>query len=626
MPQKYQRITELDFERIKTNFRRFLESQEQFTDYDFAGSGMDVLLDMFAYDTHYNAFYLNAGINESFLSTATKRRNVTKGIRPYAYIPRSKTGASVDVDITITIPLNTLISIFGGTDYGTVQLQRYNRFNTKIDGTNFIFVNTNAINLVQQNDTTFTARNVRLRQGIPNTFRYVVDIQDDDQRFVIPSDNADVSTLNVYSNNPALSYNTQFRLFRDVPVEDTTSTTPIYFLYENSEGRYEIEFGDGRYGYKPVNGETIFMDYIIVNNKPANGAQVFTGTNKLYVSGNEIKDATISVTAKTRSSGGTERESLESMQYYAPKYYLAGGYAIVNSDYESIIRQQFPNIQSVNTWGGEENNPPKYGRTIIAAKPFGALYLTDIEKDVLRDSIRRKMVTTIRPEIIDPKYTYIRLNTTVRYDSELTVKTERDIQREIIGTIRTYADDRFNRFKYDFTLSDLISLVKNINSSFTSTDISVIMKKIFIPTVNIAKSYTFYFQNQIYYPYTGFVGSIYSTQFTYKSTPNCSFEQNSTGSLDIVATVNTVRTVIQPNVGSVDYLNGVIVLRAFSPDAYEGSGIQISAMPLEQNIKVRREFLLQLQDSDIAVSLLDVNDIVTNQNDETTVDVTPNAF
>lgn len=623
--EKYQRITELDFERIKTNFRRFLESQDQFTDYDFSGSNIDVLLDLFAYNTHYDAFYINAGINESYLSTAQKRGNIAKAAKTLSYIPHSKIGATTLVDIRITVPLDTLINVFGGTDYGIVQLQKHNRFQTKIGSDTYTFVNTEAVSLIQLSDTEFEAKDVPLRQGIPNTFRYTYDRTETDQRFIIPTDDVDIQTLNVYSQNPSLANFTNFTLYKDVPVEDTTSTTPIYFLFENELGRYEVSFGDGRYGYQPVNNEVIYLEYLIVRGGPANGASQFTGGKKLFLSGNEITNATVTVTSTQRTSGGTTKEDDESVRYYAPKYYLTQGNAIVNSDFPVIIKQQLPNIEAVNTWGGEDNEPPKYGRTIITAKPYGSLYLTEAEKTILRKTIKQRMVTTIRPEIVDPKYIYTVFDITVKYDSEQTVKTEQNLQIEVNEKVQQYAKENFGEFKYEFVSSRLVEQIRALNPSFDAVNVDLHLKKRFIPTLNIPTSYTFYYINPIYYPYSGFIGSITSSRFKYAGYESSYLKQNSNGNLDVVAFVNEVETVIQANIGQVDYANGIVVLRAFNPQAFSGSAIEISVQPREKDIAVAREFLLQAAPSDISVSMVDKNEAADDR-PEATVDVTSNAY
>lgn len=623
---RYLRITELDFERIKTNFKEFLKAQDTFNDYNFNGSGLDVLLDVFAYDTHYNAFYLNAAVNESFLSTASKRKNITKRARPYGYVPRSVTGAETTVDLAITVPLSTLIGAFGGTDYGIVQLSKNNRFTTTIDGTSYVFVNQSAVTLTQESSTSFSASNIPIRQGIPTTFRYTVDTTNTSQRFIIPHENVDIATLEIYSQNPSLTETTAFSYYKDISVADTDGTTPIYFIFENELGEYEISFGDGSYGYSPVNGEIIYITYLIVNNESANGANRFTASNTIYLSGNLITDATVTVTANDRTSGGADREDDESIRFYAPKYYLTQGNAITQDDYEVIIKQDNSNIEAVNTWGGEENNPPKYGRVFIAAKPFGALYLTDLQKDNLELTIKQKMPTAIRPEVVDPKYTYMEIGARIRYDSERTLKSGADLQREMNVAIADYADVHFNVFQYEFILNDFITYLNGFSDSFLSVQIDIELKKLFQPTLNVGRSYTFYYQNEIFYPYTGYIDSISSSEFTYAGTANCFLKQTSTGSLNIVAVVNDIETTIAFNVGEVDYKNGIIVLRNFAPQLYENSYISLNIVPNIKDVSFKREFLLKLLDSDIDVSMIDINGLDTSQSDNPTVDVSSTAF
>jgi len=622
----YLNITELDFTQIKSNLKAFLQSQNQFSDFDFEGSGMSVLLDLLSYNTHYNAFYMNAAINESFLSTATKRKNIINAANAFSYIPYSKTGAKAVVDLEITVPESTLINAFGGTDYGIVQLEKNNRFKAKIDNVTYIFVNTKTITLRQLTSTTFEAKSVELKQGVPNTFEYLVDASDSFQRYVIPDQNVDTTTLQVRSQAPSEAQSKNYTFYKNISVESVSSTTPVYFLFENSTGNYEVSFGDGKFGYKPVNNETITFDYLAVIGDPANGAQNFTGSKNIILSGNSINDATITITTKEKASGGTFRENDESVRFYAPKYYLTQGNAIVQTDYVAILRQEFPNLESFNAWGGENNSPPKYGRVFIVAKPFGSLYLTEGQKSQIRNVILSKMVTTVRPEIIDPKYTYLTLSTGIRFNSTKTVKQTEDLKQEVIENIKQETQNSLNKFKKAFIFSDLLQSIKSVNSSFQSVSLSVRMKKEFSPELNIATSYTFYFQNEIFYPYTGYIGSITSSSFTYGGVEGAQLEQDADGDLSVVATINSVKTVLVQKIGFVDYTSGVVVLKAFRPDDILTGTIKLFVTPKNSDIETRREFILTVKESDIDVNLTDL--VVENGSDGETIniDVSTNAF
>lgn len=624
--EKYTQITELDFDTIKDSFKKYLKSQDEFTDYDFEGSGLSILLDLFAYNTHYNAFYLNSVVNESFLTTASKRRNIVKAAEPFSYVPRSKIGATVNVDLNVEVPLQTLINTFGENGYGSVQLQKHNRFTTTIDGETFTFVNPEAVRLVQLSDTTFQAQSVKLKQGIPNTFRYNVDESDVSQRYMIPDNNADISDIKVYltSNTSAETINVIY--YQNVPVEDVNGLTPLFFLKENEFGYYEVLMGDGKYGYKPVTGDTINIEYSVVTGKLANGSSQFTASGDVVLSGNTISDATVTVSTQDRAFGGTEKESNKSIQYYAPKYYLTQGKAVLAKDYITLVKTNFPTIESVNSWGGENNNPPKYGRIILAVKPYGSMYLTEIQKEEIITFLEKNMVATVRPEIVEPKYTYIEIDVDIIYDSDTTTKTETELLNSTTDSLLQYASDTFNTFTNQFVTSDISEFVRELDDSYLSASVTYHLKKQFVPTINIANTYTFYFQNAINYPYTGYIGSVTSSMFSYNGNDDCYIKQNSNGTLSIRRLVGGVENIVISNIGIVDYENGVVTLKSFMPSDFEGVQMDIKVEPARPIAKSKREFILIMQESDITLEYTDKALEVDDISDNTTIDTSTNAY
>ena len=329
MARKDLKVTELDFEQIKTNFRNFLKTQTEYSDYNFDTSGFDTLLDVFAYNTHYNAFYINSAINESLLSTAQQRKNHAKAARSLHYIPKSRSAASINVNLSVVIPQTTLVAIFGSVAYGTVQLNRRNRFTTTIDNSSYTFMNLVAVNLTQGDATTsggltyenFTATDVTLRQGEFTSFTYTVDAADTNQRFIIPSDNVDTSILTVSGVKSGETASTTYSFYKDVDLQNITGTTYVYFLFENSDGEYEIRFGDGVYGRAPDDNEAITIEYLNSDGNSANGANTFTASSNILVSGNTISDATLGVTTSARSGGGSVKETDTSIRSNAPLSY-----------------------------------------------------------------------------------------------------------------------------------------------------------------------------------------------------------------------------------------------------------------------------------------------------------------
>ena len=269
MAKKDLKITELDFDQIKSNFKNFLKTQTEYSDYNFDSSAFDTLLDVFAYNTHYNAFYINSAINESFLSSAQERKNLAKAARSLNYIPKSRSASSISVDLTIVIPQTTLVSIFGSTAYGTIQLNRRNRFTTTIDNNNYTFMNLVAENLTQGATTSsggidyenFTIKDVTLRQGEFTSFTYTVDTSDSNQRFSIPSTKVETSVITVSGVKSGETDSTVYSFYKDVDIQNIKGNTYVYFLFENSDGEYEIRFGDGVYGRSPDNNEAIKIEY-----------------------------------------------------------------------------------------------------------------------------------------------------------------------------------------------------------------------------------------------------------------------------------------------------------------------------------------------------------------------------
>jgi hypothetical protein len=626
---KNTQITELDFQKIKTNFREFLKNQDEFTDFNLESSGMDVILDILAYDTFYNAFYLNTAVNETFLSTATQRKNIVKRAQALNYLPKSFVGATNTVNVEIEIPDAEELDTGG-----IVQLERDNRFQTIIDNETYTFVNVNPVTLTQLSPTRFFARNVLLKQGVPNTFSYVVDTSDSFQRFIIPEERVDISSLNVISQSPELAETTQYVFHKDIQIDQIDSDTRIFFVFENSEGEYEIIFGDGRFGYKPIDGEVISLQYLVTDGPSANGSRVFTGSNRVTISGNIIENVSVTVTTETRSFGGAVKESDRSIAFNAPRLFQAQDRAVISNDFAGIIRSQFSNVESVNVWGGELNIPPQYGRVFIAVKPFGSDFFREIEKENINNFILEKMVGSVRPVIVDPRYTYIRVNHNIKFDSKSTLRTQSEIRNIVIDNTIEFSQENIETFRKTFFLSQLTSILKNVDDSIQSIESSIQLVKRFVPQLNVPTSYTLYYQNPIKYLHPGFRASITSSTFRFRDTDDCRFQQNQSGNLSIVATVAGVERTLVSDAGDVDYQNGVILLKAFSPQSFSGRFFRLFVVPDSQDVSSEREFILKIEESDVIVNVVDTTSIASLtgslssriDSSTTTVDVSSTSF
>ncbi len=614
MARKDLKVTELDFEQIKTNFRNFLKTQTEYSDYNFDSSGFDTLLDVFAYNTHYNAFYINSAINESFLSTAQQRKNLAKAARSLNYIPKSRSAASINVNLSVVIPQTTLVAIFGSTAYGTVQLNRRNRFTTTIDNSSYTFMNLTAINLTQGDATTsggityenFTATDVTLRQGEFTSFTYTVDAADTNQRFIIPSDNVDTSILTVSGVKSGETASTTYSFYKDVDLQNITGTTYVYFLFENSDGEYEIRFGDGVYGRAPDDNEAIKIEFLNSDGNSANGANTFTSSSNILVSGNTISDATLGVTTSARSSGGSVKETDTSIRSNAPLSYQSQDRAVVVNDYSSLIQSQFTNVETSAIWGGEDNDPPKYGRVFIAAKPFGSDYLTESEKDNIKTFIKTKMVGSVRPEMINPQYVNIVPTITIKFDSKKTTLQSSDIKDIAVAAIKNFSTINLEKFNTTYYNSQLIDTINDLDTSIQSISISLKLRKEFVPTLGIASSYILSYQNALLYPHTGHLGTVSTSTFTYNTYTGSSIILNSTGNLSIVTTIDDVETTVVESAGTIDNTNGIITLTEFAPTAFTGSFFRVDVVPSTNDISSSREYITRIQEKDISMVITDV--------------------
>ena len=614
MARKDLKVTELDFEQIKSNFKNFLKSQSVYSDYDFDSSGFDTLLDVFAYNTHYNAFYVNSAINESFLATAQQRKNITKAARSLNYIPRSRNASSISVDLSVVIPQGTLVGLYGSTTYGTVQLNRRNRFTTVVNGVTYTFMNLTAVNLSQGASTTvnaivyenFSASNVTLKQGEYTAFTYTVDVTDSLQRYIIPSNNIDTSTISVTGLKSGELTTNAYTLITNIDQQDIDGTTYAFFLFENSDGDFEIRFGDGVYGRAPDNGEVIAVEYLSTAGSAANGANSFTASSSILASGNVISNAVLALTTSGRSIGGAERETNESIRNNAPLSFKAQDRAVVADDFGTLIQSNFTNIETTSVWGGEDNDPPRYGQVFLALKPHGSDYLTDTEKSAVDAYIKTKMVASIRPSIVNPQYINIVPTITIKFDSKKSSLTSSDLKDLTLATVNNYSTNNLQKFNTLYYNSQLIDDINDLDNSVQSVSIDLKMRKEFVPLIGSTSSYVLSYQNQFYYPHSGHLGSVSSSTFTYDTYIGASLKLNSSGGISISAIVNDVETTIIENAGTVDQVAGVITISNFAPSAITDNILKVDAIPNSDDITSARDFIVRIQEADITINITDI--------------------
>lgn len=481
------RVTELDFDSIKNNLKTFLRSQSEFQDYDFDGSGMSVLLDILAYNTHYMGYYLNMVGNEMFMDTAQLRSSILSHAKNINYLPGSKHGARAVINILAT-PSNTEDNVST-----SLTLNKYTRFlGTDIDGINYNFVAINS-NTVTKNTGTFSFANVEIIQGETISLQYVMNPTNTKRRFKIPSANVDTNTIEVRVQDS--STNTDITVYtKSNNVVDLASNSTVYFIEESDDLSYNLYFGDNVIGKTPKNGNIITVTYLDTVGTGANNISKFGIKDQI---GGLFRD-NVAITTTTSSYGGIDKETIEQVRFRAPYAYGTQNRGVTTEDYRTLLLKDFPNIQAVSVWGGEDNDPIVYGKVYIAIKTRQNYALTNADKEYIKkELIRNRNVVTVTPEIVDPEFTYIRVVGNVNYNPTLTTLSENQIRELVKAAIYDYNDNELTDFATTFRKSKLQTYIEAADKSITGSDITIYIQKRVILSTSGSKRYEINFNMPI---------------------------------------------------------------------------------------------------------------------------------
>lgn len=480
------RIAELDFDTIKTNLREYLRSQNQFSDYDFEGSGLNILLDILSYNTHYMAYYLNMVGNEAFLDSATIRSSVVSHAKHLNYMPNSSRCATAIVDVVIedTTPSSGLSS-YTLPKFTTFQSQQ-------IDGRNYTFVTPKAHTAsLNVSSNTFTFSSIEIKQGERLTYNVEVSADNTKRRFLLPSANVDTTTLDITVRASSVDNSQQVYGLADDTVNITSNST-VYFLEEDPSGQYAVYFGDGYIGKNLDDGNIVQMSYIDTSGEASNKANSFTLISGAGVFSNVV------VNSISASAGGSDKESIEKIKYTAPKYYTTQNRAVTIRDYEILLLKDYPNIQAASIWGGEDNIPVQYGKVFISIVPKAGYVITDLEKRrIIRELLENRNIVTVTPEIVDPDYLYIKLDIIMHYDDSQTILDESQLKLKIRNQIENYSVNELEKFNATFRQSRIQKQIDLTDVSFLSSDMKVTLQKRFEPVANVSKNYTLEFNTPI---------------------------------------------------------------------------------------------------------------------------------
>ncbi len=592
-------ITQLDFDTIKTNLKTYLKGQTTFTDYDFEGSGMSVLLDTLAYNTHYNAFMANMVANEMFLDTAVKRNSVASHAKALGYTPTSSKAPKAIVSVTVNNANTAQITMAAG-----------HAFDTTIAGTTYQFVNTTARTL-QPTDGVYTYSEIPIYEGSWVTTKFTVDTTDADQLFIIPNDNVDISTLAV-SIQTSSGDTTLTTFTKANTLVEVKSTTNAYFIQETLEGEWEVYFGDGVVGSALIDGNIVILAYVVTNETEANGATAFTSASNISGFGD------ITVVTNTAGAGGAAPEGVGAIKYNAPFSYAAQNRTVTAGDYKAIIPQIYPNVKAISVWGGEFANPAVYGKVFISILPKAGVSITTSTKTSIVNSLQDYNVVSITPELVDLETTKIIPTVVFKYNANNTTKSKEALAALVITAITDYSTESLEQFEEVFRYSKFTTLIDETDVAILSNITNIKISKTFTPTIGTATKYTIPFSNALFHPHSGHMASttgtiaggiLSSSTFTITGDANTYYlEDDGAGVVNAFYVSGTTKVYLGTSVGTIDYVTGDVVLTKINiatvgqVDGADSTVIRLTVQPASNDVVPVRNQILEIDSVNMSVT------------------------
>jgi len=589
----YTQVANLDFENIKVTLKEYLRGQTEFTDYDFEGSALANLIDVLAYNTYYTAFNTNMVVNELFIDSATLRDNVVAIAKQLGYRPKSITSPTAYVSFTVTYNNPT-------TDTELI-LKKGTGFISTYDNNIYQYVTLDDVKAqVANNVATFTDVSVVEGSQVVDTF--IFDAAAKDQRFILDNKNIDTNTIRVKVYPGGGSFNEAYLVSDNILGVDGNSK--VFFLDEVEDGRYEILMGDGVLGRKLEDNSGIVVSYMTTSGPESNGVRTFVFQGVLEnPNGVSPSSFTVDITSSVASAGGEEQETTQKIKYTAPKAYGTQERAVTSQDYEAIVRKVYPATSDIIIFGGEDQEPPEYGKVFIVLKPTDQSYLTSLTKQKIIADLKKYVVASVEPKIIDPSILYVEMNSKIYYNGVATDQTTSQIRDKVIGGVQSYLDtsdtEKFNgKFRYSKMVGVIDDVDININSNLTS----ITMRKDFYPQLNSTFYYEVCFQNSFDKDCDEPVLS--STGFRVTEYPNFDVYLEDRDGKIILYSLDSVtgeKVVLDKEIGDIDYDKGELMMYSLTiiKGSFFDNRISVRVKPKSNDIKALREVYL---DVDVANS------------------------
>ena len=592
-------VSDLDFETIRANIAAYIANNTTFTDYNFEGSGLALILDILAYNTHYNAVYLNMALNENFIDTAQTRSSIVSIAKNLGYTPRSRKSAISNISFRIptTDPENTSLT-----------LDKTTNFTGDIDGTTYIFQPVVAYtSRVSGGYYIFT--DVRLREGSRFTIRYPITATAG-EKFFINNFNIDTDSIEVYVKELGQNLQT-YNLVSDITILD--SEEQIFYLFESVDRNYIIQFGDGVLGKKPKTGDTVLITFQTSSGEAANGISKFTlsttiGTGRGAGLETGFGSSDIVYDNVEVSHSGSAEEGIESIRTSALNNFYTQGRAVTAEDYKFFLERDYPQAESISVWGGQDNVPPIYGKVFISFKPKKGFRVTNsVKQEILNNVLGDKNIISIIPEIIDPEYTFITVNSSVLFDPKRTIYTSSELSSIVRQTISNFNVENLIKFGTRFSYSKFVSSIDNADSSIISNYSSIKLRKNIDINLDVTTTYNINFQNRLR---EGSFNALTSFKAINDSTLGLSnedyyLEDDSSGLLRIYKFSAGIKVIVKANAGTINYNSGLVQITNFKPSSIpnEDNTLDLISEPFEYTVTSFRNNILTIVDTDVSINM-----------------------
>jgi hypothetical protein len=585
-------LTQLDFASYKTSLKAYLQEQTEFKDYDFDSSNMSVLIDLLSYNTYQNAFYMNMVGNEMFLDSARLRDSVVSHAKELNYLPRSFTSSKAKVQLRITPTDTTKNSVV--VPKGTTFISRVNDFS-------YTFTTNENVVLTTKTNSSFVSESIDIYEGVYLTDTYAVDYGNP-LIYKINNKTVDISSVTVTiledNGSTTLEYSRATSLFGH------DENAKVFFLQPAVGDIYEVVFGDGVVGRKPKNNSIVVIEYRTSNGELPNGAFRFINAARID------NEANVAITTLSAAADGTVAEDLNSIKFNAPRAFTTQERAVTAEDYENLLKANYPEINAVTAYGGEDATPPQFGRIFVSVDLTDVDGLPKIKEDEYRRFLRSRSSVAMEPLFVTPDYTYLKIDSTVRYNINRTGLNPEDLRAYAIDAILNYASTNLNSFAKTFRYSKMVQAIDATDASVISNETEVNLVKYLTPDLGVPLNLTIDFKSPLTQeiPLLGDehpiidVHGITSTPFTYTGIQNCILEDNGDGVVRIVTPVGANHKKIV-DVGTVDYDTGVVRLTNFTVQNYIGTSLKIYAEPRSRDITAIQNVILNIIEPDVNITI-----------------------